>query len=107
MSLEPYKELCIKINDLQNEYADYQIPVINVGGGLGIDYDFPKDNPIPDFNAYFKVFEDNLKLRPGQKLYFELGRSLVAQCGSLITKTLYVKEGLNKRFVIVDAGFTD
>lgn len=107
LSLEPYKELCIKINALQTEYADYQIPVINVGGGLGIDYDFPKDNPIPDFNAYFKVFEDNLKLRPGQKLYFELGRSLVAQCGSLITKTLYVKEGLNKRFVIVDAGFTD
>lgn len=107
LSLEPYKELCHKVNELQEEYSDFQIPVINVGGGLGIDYQSPKNNPIPDFKAYFKVFEENLVLRPGQKLYFELGRSLVAQCGSLVTKTLYVKEGLNKRFVIVDAGFTD
>ncbi len=107
LSLDPYKELCQKVNELQEEYSDFQIPVINVGGGLGIDYQSPKNNPIPDFKAYFKVFEENLALRPGQKLYFELGRSLVAQCGSLVTKTLYVKEGLNKRFVIVDAGFTD
>ncbi len=80
---------------------------INVGGGLGIDYENPDSNPIPDFSSYFDTFRKNLKLSKGQSLHFELGRSVVAQCGSLITKVLYVKEGLKKKFVIVDAGMTD
>jgi diaminopimelate decarboxylase len=36
-----------------------------------------------------------------------LGRAVVAQCGSLLTRTLYIKEGATKKFAIVDAGFTD
>lgn len=80
---------------------------INVGGGLGIDYDNPDGNPIPDFKQYFELFEKHLQLRKGQQLHFELGRSVVAQCGSLIARTLYVKEGHSKKFVIVDAGFTE
>lgn len=107
LDFEPYRQLCRRINELQEEYSSYEIPVINVGGGLGIDYDNPSDNPIPPFKEYFGIFETELKLREGQKLYFELGRSLVGQCGSLITKVLYIKNGLDKRFAIVDAGFTD
>lgn len=105
--LEPYRVLCERINSLQEKYADIRMPSINVGGGLGVDYDDPEDHPIPDFEAYFDVFAKNLKLRPGQQLHFELGRSLVAQCGSLITRVIYVKEGLEKKFVITDAGFND
>lgn len=70
-------------------------------------YENPDKNPIPDFAAYFETFRNNLKLRQDQTLHFELGRSIVAQCGSLITKVLYIKEGLKKKFVIVDAGMTD
>ena len=80
---------------------------INVGGGLGVDYDDPDKNSIPDFESYFNVFRDTLDLRGGQQLHCELGRAVVCQCGSLITRVLYVKKSLKKQFVIVDAGMTD
>ncbi len=80
---------------------------INVGGGLGISYDHPNRQPIPDFKAYFNTYSRHLKLREGQKLHFELGRAVVAQCGSLITKVLYIKQGAYKQFCIVDGGMTD
>lgn len=106
---DPFRMLCNVVNNLQDHYNAQGIyfPIINVGGGLGIDYDHPDTNPVPDFPTYFSMFHKHLRLRPGQELHFELGRSIVAQCGSLITKVLYVKQGLNKRFVIVDAGMTD
>ncbi|MEG0253773.1 MAG: diaminopimelate decarboxylase, partial [Muribaculaceae bacterium] len=84
-----------------------KISIINVGGGLGIDYDNPDDNLIPPFKAYFDTFKKHLVLRNGQQLHFELGRAIVAQCGTLITQVIYVKEGVNKKFVMVDAGMTD
>ncbi|MCM1093032.1 MAG: diaminopimelate decarboxylase [Lachnospiraceae bacterium] len=106
---EPFKVLCAKINAMIEHYSAQGIKFesINVGGGLGIDYDDPDSTPIPNFSSYFDTFRKNLKLSQGQSLHFELGRSIVAQCGSLITKVLYVKEGLKKKFVIVDAGMTD
>ena len=106
---EPFKVLCAKINAMVEHYSAQGINFesINVGGGLGIDYENPDSYPIPDFSSYFDTFRKNLKLSKGQSLHFELGRSVVAQCGSLITKVLYVKEGLKKKFVIVDAGMTD
>ena len=104
--LEPYRILCERINSLQEKYPDILIPSIYVGGGLGVDYENPEGNPIPDFKSYFRIFKDNLRLRPGQELHFELGRSIVAQCGSLICKVVYVKEGVGKKFVILDGGMT-
>lgn len=104
--LEPFRMLCERINGILGKYPDVEIPSINVGGGLGIDYDNPEGNPVPDFKGYFKVFKDNLHLRPGQELHFELGRAIVAQCGSLICKVVYVKEGVGKKFVILDGGMT-
>ena len=106
---EPFVMLCDFINNLQKEYEakGIKFQTINVGGGLGIDYDNPDAHPIPDFKTYFNVFHQHLKIFEGQELHFELGRSIVAQCGSLITKVLYVKEGLKKKFAIVDAGMTD
>ena len=101
--------LCNRINELTTlfERRRYPIRSINVGGGLGVDYGHPNHKYIPDFHSYFEVFRKHLRLMPGQTLHFELGRSVVAQCGSLITRVLYVKEGTCKRFAIVDAGMTD
>lgn len=106
---DPFVMLCETINRLQDEWEAKGVTFksINVGGGLGIDYADPDRHPIPDFEGYFKAFRNHLRLRPGQELHFELGRSVVAQCGSLITRVLYVKEGTTKRFAIVDAGMTD
>lgn len=107
--MEPYRMLCDTINAIQIEFEAEGIALksINVGGGLGIDYDDPDKNPIPDFKGYFDTFDQGLNIRAGQSVHFELGRSIVGQCGSLITKVLYVKKGLAKQFAIVDAGFTD
>lgn len=106
---EPFKILCEKINDLQSEYEakGVEFKIINVGGGLGIDYDDPDKNPIPDFKSYFDTLLSNLNLKPGQELHCELGRSIVAQCGALISKVTYVKQGVNRKFVILDAGMND
>lgn len=106
---EPFVMLCETINRIVKEWEEKGVTFssINVGGGLGIDYSDPDRHPIPDFEGYFKVFRNHLHLSPGQELHFELGRSVVAQCGSLITRVLYVKEGSTKRFAIVDAGMTD
>lgn len=107
--LTPYILLCERINALQTQYESRGIhfPSINVGGGLGVDYANPARNPIPDFEAFFKIFSHHLQLRHNQTLHFELGRSITAQCGSLITRVIYVKEGISRRFAIVDAGMTD
>ena len=109
LDMGDFEALCNRVNDLQKELERHRIRVehINVGGGLGIDYAHPNRVPVPDFKDYFDTYAKKLKLRPGQTLHFELGRAVVAQCGSLITRTLYIKEGAVKRFAIVDAGFTD
>lgn len=109
LELEVYQALCRRINELlaQLEQEGISTRSINVGGGLGIDYHQPVQHPIPAFGAYFAIFKEHLHLHPGQELHFELGRSVVAQCGSLIARTLYVKQGHSKQFVIVDAGFTE
>lgn len=106
---EPFQMLCNRINDLQDKFEAIGVTfkTINVGGGLGVDYVNPDENPIPDFATYFATYNKYLKLRPGQELHFELGRAVVAQCGSLISRVLYVKEGINKKFVILDAGMSD
>ena len=109
LEMTDFRHLCSRINEIQDglEQENITIKNINVGGGLGIDYDNPNDHPIPDFKSYFYTFERYLKLREGQKLHFELGRAVVGQMGSLITRTLYVKQGTAKQFAIVDAGMTD
>ena len=109
LEMTDFRHLCSRINEIQDHLEEENITIknINVGGGLGIDYDQPDSHPIPDFKSYFYTFARYLKLRDGQKLHFELGRAVVGQMGSLITRTLYVKQGMAKLFAIVDAGMTD
>lgn len=109
LDMGDFKALCNRINDLQSQLAKRNVFVqnINVGGGLGVSYDNPDREQIPDFKDYFNTYATHLRLRNDQQLHFELGRSVVAQCGSLITRLLYVKQGSYKQFAIVDAGMTD
>ena len=107
--LSVFKGLCLRVNEIQEWFYNHHIIVdhINVGGGLGINYETPETNTIPDYKTFFKLFNDILKLRPNQHLHFELGRAIVAQCGSLISKVLYVKKGIKTNFAIIDAGMTE
>lgn len=107
--IQVFEPLCERINELQLLFEESEVKLehINVGGGLGIDYNDPVAHPISDFSDYFALFNKNLKLRDGQIVHFELGRSIVAQSGNLITRVVYVKEGESKKFAIVDAGMTD
>jgi diaminopimelate decarboxylase len=107
--LEVYKELCLRINEIQDWFEErgFPIAVLNAGGGLGIDYYNPDTNTVSDFESYFKIFNDLLNVRAGQEVHFELGRALVAQSASLISKVLYVKNGQKKNFLVLDAGMTE
>lgn len=107
--MSAFKDLCIKANELQDslEKEGFTFPNMNFGGGLGIDYHHPNHINIPDFENYFAVFNKLVERREGQNIHFELGRAVVGQCGNLISRVLYVKEGEVKRFAILDAGFTE
>lgn len=107
--LNVFKNLCTRVNEFQEWFVARNITLqhINVGGGLGVDYYHPDTNLIPDFAAYFGLFNQFLELRPGQQVHFELGRALVAQCGTLISKVLYIKKGISTNFAILDAGMTE
>lgn len=109
LDMGDFVALCNRVNELQDklEARHIRIEHVNVGGGLGIDYSHPNRQAVPDFGSYFKTYHDHLKLRSYQTLHFELGRSVVGQCGSLISQVLYVKQGANKQFAILDAGMTD
>ena len=109
LDMGDFVALCNRVNELQEKLYARQIIVehINVGGGLGIDYAHPNRQAIPNFTEYFATYHKHLKLRPQQTLHFELGRAVVGQCGSLISKVIYVKQRTNKQFAILDAGMTD
>lgn len=109
LEMNDFEALCVRINELLDRLAKQgiEVRIINVGGGLGIDYDDPNGHPIPDFKAYFDTYANGLNLKSGQEVHFELGRSVVGQMGSLITRLLYTKQGKHKQFAIVDGGMTD
>lgn len=108
-SLTPFKNLCQRVNEINHWFIErgYLLPNINVGGGLGINYHAPDTEAIVDFKAFFDVFKQFLELKPDQKVHFELGRAFVGQCGSLISRVLYIKNGINTNFAILDAGMTE
>jgi len=109
LNMEAFELLCQRINAFQDRLKEVGITleIINVGGGLGIDYDEPMEHPIPDFQTYFEIFRKGLKKQENQEVHFELGRAIVGQCGNLLSQVLYVKESATKRFAIIDAGMTE
>lgn len=107
-NLDVYKNLCVRVNEFATWFEErgFRVKVLNVGGGLGIDYHNP-DQQIPDFENYFKIFHDFLEIKPQQEVHFELGRALVGQCSSVISQVLYVKNGKKKNFIVLDVGMTE
>lgn len=107
--ISAFAELAQKAHKINNDLLlnGWDIKIIDLGGGLGVDYENPAQNPIPDFDAFFTVIQENLKPLVSQEVHFELGRSLVAQCGVLFTHVLYNKPTSNHNFLIVDAGMTE
>jgi diaminopimelate decarboxylase len=108
-NLDVFKRLCLKVNELNTWFMErgFDLKVLNVGGGLGVDYHHPDENNINDFQGFFEIYDKFLQRRTGQEVHFELGRALVAQCGSLISRILYVKNGIKKNFLVLDAGMTE
>jgi diaminopimelate decarboxylase len=102
-----FKSLCSRINELQEWFAtrNINLEIINVGGGLGIDYENPDKRP--RFEEYFSMINEFIDLHPGQKIHTEPGRSVVGQCGTLVSKVLFIKNGSTTQFAIIDAGMTD
>ena len=109
LDMSDFVALCNRANNLMDRLEQLGLPIgdINVGGGLGINYEHPNHLPMADFKAYFDTFKKHLQLRHGQDIHFELGRSMVAPCGTLITRVLYVKQGTTRQFAIVDASMTE
>ena len=119
LNFTDFAVLCKKIDKIVDKLNDNNISItyLNLGGGLGVDYNETYLHPIPDFEGYFNTYLTNLtclqKIGPnynGNKnitLHFELGRSLIAQSGYVISKVNYVKEGIKKKFAILDAGMND
>lgn len=109
LDMMDFVALCNRINSLRDKLLRVGLPLgdVNVGGGLGINYQHPNHLDIADFDAYFKTFRKHLKLPEGTRVHFELGRSIVAPCGSLIARVLYVKKGTTRQFAIVDASMTE
>ncbi|WP_276347764.1 diaminopimelate decarboxylase [Daejeonella sp. JGW-45] len=108
-NLEIFRSLCVRANELSQWFEDhgFQLQILNVGGGFGVNYQDPEGSAVNDFASYFEVFDKFLERKPGQEVHFELGRALVAQSGNLISRVLYVKNGLKKNFLILDAGMTE
>lgn len=104
-----FRGLCIRANEIQQKLKEQGLllPHINFGGGLGINYHEPCQKPVAGFKEYFDTFKHFFEPEPHQQVHFELGRSIVAHCGVLVSKVLYVKEGKNRKFVILDAGMND
>lgn len=107
--LNVFKNLCLRVNEIQEIFINNQILVehINVGGGLGVDYEHPDNENFIDFEAFFGLFQRFLDLKHGQELHFELGRSMIANAGDLISRVLYIKKAVKTNFAILDAGMTE
>ena len=108
-NLTVFKSLCIRVNEIKTWFEErgFNLRILNVGGGLGVDYMEPDERNIANFEGYFEIFNQFLDRKPGQEVHFELGRALVAHCGSLISRVLYVKNGIKKHFLVLDAGMTE
>ncbi len=107
--LGAFKNLCLRVNEINRWFLQQGMKVqhLNLGGGLGINYQEPDAKAVVDFDAYFAVFKQFLEPLPAQSIHFELGRSIIGQCGSLISRVLYIKNGINVNFAILDAGMTE
>lgn len=105
----PFLKLCEVANEMNDLFYKKNLIVkhINVGGGLSIDYKDPINNQVSDFKNFYKIFNQNLRLKENQNIHSELGRSIIGQCGFLVSKVLFNKKSYGRNYLIVDAGMND
>lgn len=107
--LHVFENMCNKVNVIVEnlERLGFEFSFVDVGGGLGINYDVPENEPIPNFASLFSIVHNYLNV--GKKsIHFEFGRSIVGECGELITTVLFNKTtATGRRLVIVDSSMTE
>jgi len=103
--LSPFRAAFAKTVELVRELRaeGHAIERLDLGGGIGIDYD--GETP-PDFDDYAAIVTETIGSLEFE-LAFEPGRALVGQAGVLLTRVIYVKEGETRTFVVVDAAMND
>ena len=107
--LHVFEYLCEKVNSILAHLGSHGLDFefIDVGGGLGVNYDYPENEPVPNFASVFAIINSHLKAG-GRPVHFEFGRAIVAQCGELITSVLFNKTtATGRKLVIVDASMTE
>ena len=107
--LHVFENMCNKANAIVEnlESLGFKFRIVDVGGGLGINYDVPENEPIPNFASLFAIIREYLNVGD-KEVHFEFGRALVGECGELITSVLYNKTtATGRRLLIVDASMTE
>ena len=104
-SIQPYLDSIKSVRSLVSELKKESINIthIDVGGGLGISYE---DEDIVSKGDYIKEITNSLK-DLNLTILFEPGRSVIGDCGLLVTKLQYIKESETKNFMIVDASMSE
>ena len=105
--LEPFEQAFRCIADLTGELREqgHTISVIDIGGGLGIDY--ADGAPVPPQVTEYARLANNILGQLGCRILVEPGRSLVGNVGILVSRVIYIKNGEHDRFLIIDAGMND
>ncbi|GAA0823902.1 diaminopimelate decarboxylase [Colwellia asteriadis] len=98
---EAYQRIATLVTDLRADGHD--ISVIDVGGGLGITY---QDEVLPSKQDYANIVKAQLN-HLGCKIIIEPGRSLLGNAGVLVSSVVFVKQGEEREFLILDAGMND
>ena len=105
MSIEPYLDSISSVKKLiqKLDTIDIKLSHIDVGGGLGISY---KGEKLVDKSEYVKTIINSLS-DLDLNIIFEPGRSIVGDCGILVSQVQYVKESSAKNFLIIDASMSE
>lgn len=107
--LHVFEHMCDKVNVIVENLGrlGFAFRFVDVGGGLGVNYDVPENEPIPNFASLFSIVHNHLAVGD-REVHFEFGRSIVAECGELITKVLFNKTtATGRKLAIVDASMTE
>lgn len=104
-TIDPYVDVVNKILPVIDELRrrGHTIEALDLGGGYGADYE---SNSVPSAAQYAEGLIPLLKGKD-LRLILEPGKSICANAGIMLTRTLYTKRGGSKKFVIVDAGMND
>jgi diaminopimelate decarboxylase len=105
--LEPFEQAFLCLAELTRELRSqgHPISVLDIGGGLGIDY--ADENQVPPPVTDYAALANDILGQLDCRILVEPGRSLVGDTGILVSRVIYIKDGEHDRFLIIDAGMND